>query len=53
MKKSEKHKVDVAHTRVMHHPDPKKIMNESAQNRNEINKDNKKVNQLSDKFKLK
>ena len=53
MKKSEKQKAEKVCARVMQQPDSKKIKEESTRKRNEIKKDNKKVNRLSDKLMLK
>ena len=44
MKKSDKQKIENESASVMQHPDSKKFLSGSTQNRNEIKKDNKKVN---------
>ena len=53
MKKSEKQKAEKVCARVMQQPDSKKVKEESTRKSNEIKKDNKKVNRLSDKLMLK
>ena len=53
MKKPQKQKVENECSTVIQHPGSKKIQKESTVNRNAIKKDNKKVNQLSDKLMLK
>ena len=53
MKKSQKQKVENECSTVIQHPGSKKIQKESTVDRNAIKKDNKKVNQLSDKLMLK